>query len=146
VGLFASDLARLFGLDLPTLATPVDLRQLTAEQALGWLQVEAEKGGALPLGLEGAEIARRFAAFEANYRLVESYSGGACAAPLTLLKAERDGAGAGAAPTAPDLGWGRLARGRIEVLEVPGDHYSLLQEPAVRVLAALLRRRFAASA
>ena len=144
VALFVWDLARLFGIDLPTLSTPVDVGQLTAEEALACLRVEAERSGVLPLGLEHSELVRRFATFEANYRLAESYSGGVCAAPLTLLKAGNAVPGAAVRP-APDLGWGRLARGPIEVLEVPGDHYTLLHEPGVQVLAALLRERFAAS-
>jgi thioesterase domain-containing protein/acyl carrier protein len=38
----------------------------------------------------------------------------------------------------PQLGWGRLAPGRVEVHEVPGEHVGLLQEPFVRVLAEKL--------
>ena len=30
---------------------------------------------------------------------------------------------------------------RLDLLEVPGDHYSLLQKPNVSVLAALLREQ-----
>jgi len=41
------------------------------------------------------------------------------------------------------MGWDRLSRGRVEVLEVPGDHYTLLHEPYVQILASLLRERLA---
>jgi amino acid adenylation domain-containing protein len=38
----------------------------------------------------------------------------------------------------PDLGWGRLAASGVEVHVVPGGHYSMLQEPHVRVLGKRL--------
>lgn len=37
-----------------------------------------------------------------------------------------------------DMGWGRLARGGVDVFEVPGDHISMLHPPHVRVLARRL--------
>jgi thioesterase domain-containing protein len=40
---------------------------------------------------------------------------------------------------APDLGWGRIATGGVEVHELPGDHVSILAEPHVRVLGEELR-------
>ena len=38
----------------------------------------------------------------------------------------------------PDLGWGGLAGGGVEVYEIPGDHVTLWREPNVRVLAQKL--------
>lgn len=39
----------------------------------------------------------------------------------------------------PDLGWGGLATGGVQIVEVPGSHHSLLMEPHVRTLAEQLR-------
>jgi len=39
----------------------------------------------------------------------------------------------------PDLGWGRVARGTVEVRRVAGNHMSILSEPYVSQLAAELR-------
>jgi amino acid adenylation domain-containing protein/non-ribosomal peptide synthase protein (TIGR01720 family) len=39
----------------------------------------------------------------------------------------------------PDMGWGKLAQGGVEIYDVPGDHLSMLQEPNVQVLAEALR-------
>jgi aspartate racemase len=39
------------------------------------------------------------------------------------------------------LGWERFVRGGIEVLEIPGEHSSLVREPGVAVVAAILRER-----
>ncbi|MDQ7069896.1 MAG: SDR family NAD(P)-dependent oxidoreductase [Rhodobacterales bacterium] len=40
----------------------------------------------------------------------------------------------------PDNGWNGLIEGGIEVIEVPGDHDSMVLEPNVRVLAAQMKR------
>ena len=46
----------------------------------------------------------------------------------------------GHAPYVPrDLGWGPLAEGGVEVLDLPGDHTTILRPPAVSDLAAALR-------
>lgn len=35
----------------------------------------------------------------------------------------------------PDLGWSKFSASKVEVIEVPGDHISMMQEPNVKVLA-----------
>ncbi|HLX07384.1 MAG TPA: amino acid adenylation domain-containing protein, partial [Thermoanaerobaculia bacterium] len=142
VALFAADLARLLRLDVADAG--IDLSRLDVAEALAALPAEAERLGA-PLGLDAAELARRFAVFDANYDRLERYRGGATAVPLTLFRAMSPAAAAAGAVAAPDLGWSALAKGPIEVLEIAGDHYTLLQEPRVHVLAAHLRERFAGS-
>ena len=39
----------------------------------------------------------------------------------------------------PDFGWSELAPGGLEIHDVPGDTYSMLQEPRVQRLAEKLR-------
>jgi thioesterase domain-containing protein len=39
------------------------------------------------------------------------------------------------------LGWERLVLGGIEVIEIPGEHSSLVREPGVAVVASILRER-----
>src|SRR5258708_32933163 len=41
----------------------------------------------------------------------------------------------------PALGWGSLARGGAEVLSVPGNHTTCVEEPRSTQLAAILKRR-----
>jgi aspartate racemase len=38
----------------------------------------------------------------------------------------------------PDMGWGEVAAGGLEVHEVPGGHHSLMQEPNVQTLSCLI--------
>jgi thioesterase domain-containing protein/acyl carrier protein len=40
----------------------------------------------------------------------------------------------------PRLGWGRFARGGVDVYEVPGNHSSLVEEPHVQALASKVKR------
>jgi FkbH-like protein len=40
----------------------------------------------------------------------------------------------------PRLGWCKLARGKLDVFRVPGDHHSMLQEPNVNALADALKQ------
>jgi len=57
---------------------------------------------------------------------------------LTLFRAiEKPAAGR----ADPALGWGPLAAGGVEVVEVPGTHDTILDEPAVQVLAERLWER-----
>ena len=39
----------------------------------------------------------------------------------------------------PDLGWSELAPGGLEIHDVPGDTFSMLEEPHIQVLAEKLR-------
>jgi hypothetical protein len=55
---------------------------------------------------------------------------------ITLFKAAEEEAEFG---PDPELGWGGVARGGVEVFEVPGDHISILDQPRVAELADRLR-------
>ncbi len=43
-------------------------------------------------------------------------------------------------PPERDMGWAALAQGGVEVVDVPGDHLGMLQEPHVQALAQEMRR------
>lgn len=73
---------------------------------------------------------------EASYLANREYVPGPYRGKVTLFRAGvRSAAGAGE----PDMGWGRLALGGVEIREVPGDHVDMLLEPQVRLLAEQLR-------
>jgi thioesterase domain-containing protein len=127
VEMFANDLAQLLGIQ--GVALPASLG--SADEALAWLATRAEEAGLLPPGHGAPELQRRFATFAANHRAMAGYTGGPCAAPLVMVRASESSGEA-------DGGWGRLAGREIEVREIEGDHYTLLQEPAVEILAAAL--------
>jgi hypothetical protein len=39
----------------------------------------------------------------------------------------------------PQMGWGELATGGVEIHEIPGDHETMISEPHVRILAEKLQ-------
>jgi aspartate racemase len=39
----------------------------------------------------------------------------------------------------PTFGWGELVRGSLEIIDVPGDHMSMISEPAVSMVAQRIR-------
>jgi amino acid adenylation domain-containing protein len=129
VALFAYELAHLLGSHIEL---PADFRERATGDALSWLTAEADRLSLLPSGVDTEEIARRFAVFRANFRALERYEGGLCTAPALLLKA---------AGSPAETGWGSLLTRPVEVLDLPGDHYSLLRPPLVEELAAVLRER-----
>ena len=63
---------------------------------------------------------------------------------MTLVAASPDGAGRPGPAAEPDpasasdpaAGWIELVDGQVEVAYVPGDHYTMLREPAVRAVAS----------
>ena len=73
---------------------------------------------------------------EHNYSILQAYSPVASGGVVTVLRARVQ-------PLfgrhEPDLGWGRLAAGRVTTLLVPGNHDSILREPRVQALASALQ-------
>jgi thioesterase domain-containing protein len=75
---------------------------------------------------------------EANLRASRAYVPRPYPGPMTLFRASEHPHWFGFDFRDPLQGWGRSARGELEVHPVPGDHWTLFDEPNVRVLAAEL--------
>ena len=117
--------------------------------ALNRLQARPSEGAAAPRVASGwvedpeGPKARVMAAALKAYR---DYRPGPYAGALRLFQVEDREFGVGFRfALDPYNGWKSHARGHFEVLTVPGDHHSMLKEPAVSVLAdktlAALRRK-----
>lgn len=85
-------------------------------------------GYSLPPRLSSTAFARARAA--TSYK-AQSYPG-----RVTLFRATEPREKGG---RCPHLGWDGVAAGGVEVYEVPGDHFTLLEEPHVQILAAQLK-------
>jgi thioesterase domain-containing protein len=70
--------------------------------------------------------------FKANSDAMYDYSPQFYASPLTLFRASEQ-----AQESLPLYGWGELAA-QVESYQIPGEHYTLIQEPYVQSLAAQL--------
>ena len=86
-------------------------------------------GSALPRLLHHVRLANRTAA--------KTYTPRPYAGRVTVFRARERSI---RLHSAPDLGWGGYAAGGVKVFEVEGNHVSLIQEPAVAMVAAQLRR------
>ncbi|MDZ7959605.1 MAG: AMP-binding protein [Aulosira sp. DedQUE10] len=68
----------------------------------------------------------------ANNKAGKSYVPSIYPSQVTLFRASQQNVGL---DVDPELGWGKLAAGGVELHHVPGSHASLIQEPNVQVLA-----------
>lgn len=73
---------------------------------------------------------------EYHYQILLAYAPQAYPGRVTLLRAR---AQALTRLQASDLGWGTLAGGGVEVVDVPGSHDTILREPYIGALAGRLR-------
>ncbi|MEP7013026.1 MAG: amino acid adenylation domain-containing protein [Acidobacteriota bacterium] len=132
---FCRDLMGVFGGDLDLASA--ELLALSPDQALHRILAEARRAGALPAGFEVEDVLEHLEIFKANRLALERYRPASYGGAVTLFRCE-DGAG----PRKADLGWGRLAQ-RLEVVGIPGDHYSAIRVPRVEGFARTLKARAA---
>jgi thioesterase domain-containing protein len=104
-----------------------ELEGLSREWRIGYHRV---LGGEVPLELREHWLTRAFLRAEHGYR-PRPYPG-----RLRLLRASD--VSPLVAQVGPDLGWAGLATDGIEVFDVPGTHHTLVTEPNVQVVAAVL--------
>jgi thioesterase domain-containing protein len=101
-----------------------------------YLLQRAQTAGALPEGFGIDQAVRLWRLIRAHADAVQSYEPGSYPGRLILFAAtdsERDGVG-------PDLGWGRLATGGIELVTLDARHSTVLRGSAVRTIANVLTR------
>ncbi|MFE2940693.1 amino acid adenylation domain-containing protein [Streptomyces sp. NPDC059255] len=113
----------------------------------------AGRNGILPAGDPHGAARRLYAVFQANYQALMDEPGGVTDLDLTLLHAR--GAlpdvlkplheGAGSLHGDPTNGWRTRTTGRIEVIDVPGDHLQIVEEPYVKYVAEQITQLVAAA-
>ncbi|MFF2376610.1 amino acid adenylation domain-containing protein [Streptomyces xiamenensis] len=131
---FARDLAVPYG---KTLDIPAErLRALGPEAAFDHILAEAAAIGVLAQDADRAQILRYFEAYLANGIALQTYLPGPSTVDLLLLRAVDEGPQYG-----PDLGWGELIKGSLEIVDVPGDHNSVMYPPHAAVAAQAIAPR-----
>ncbi|MCP4658832.1 MAG: non-ribosomal peptide synthetase, partial [bacterium] len=128
---FARDLAGVFGVPVPVSSADIEALN-TAEEVLSLLHEKMQAARLVPPDLELSQVVRLFETFRINVRAMERYRAPAFSGRLVLFKA---GERLSKKAEAPDLEWGGLAEGGVEIHEVGGNHYSILREPDVEALA-----------
>jgi thioesterase domain-containing protein len=99
--------------------------------------------GVLPADSSGTVIRRLFRLYRANWLATLNYRPGTVDQDIVLLRADEPlpaileamhGA-AGSLHDEPTNGWRRVTTGRIQVVGIPGDHLSIMEEPGVAHVA-----------
>jgi thioesterase domain-containing protein len=90
--------------------------------------------GLLPSDTDEAQLAALYALFRRNLRLTVDYQPGRYGGPVLLLQAAADSAAA-------DSGWQSLCSGPLELVGLPGDHYTIVSPAGVGAVARLLHAR-----
>jgi thioesterase domain-containing protein/acyl carrier protein len=130
---FAHDLGRMAGNPVPL--TLDELRLIAPEQRLRYLLDQARVANVLPPDIDEQQIRRGLAVFAANIQAMQRYQPQPYAGRVTLFRASVQMPEDAADPT---LGWGALATDGVALYTIPGDHYSIVRPPQVRLLAEQL--------
>ncbi|MBO1348049.1 MAG: amino acid adenylation domain-containing protein [Hormoscilla sp. GUM202] len=119
-----TDLGSIFGKQLSISAH--ELQQLPYEEQLVRIWQEAKRLGILPPEIGIEQIRRLFEVFKANLKAMYDYQPHAYSGRTVLFCARNE---------AVDRGWNSLVAGELETYKIPSDHYAMMREPHVRVLA-----------
>jgi thioesterase domain-containing protein len=106
------------------------------EERLERLLAAARHAGLLPADLGTEPLRRLIRIYRTHIGALGKYRPGPYAGRALLVRATE-----GAARQNPTLGWNGLLTGEWETVDVPGDHQSMMAEPALRDLARVLRER-----
>jgi thioesterase domain-containing protein len=128
-------LGRLFGMEAWLMQNDI-AESRGIEEQLRALLAEGARAGLVPTDLGMEQVTQLFQVFRMNVRAMLDYEPQPYAGRVTLLRASQQLADP---PPPASNGWQELAAGGLEVHTVPGDHYTMMKEPQVHVLAGLLK-------
>ncbi|WP_197363218.1 non-ribosomal peptide synthetase, partial [Streptomyces clavuligerus] len=128
----------------PQEALPPELT--TLEEKFDFIARLAIDEGVLPEGATGAVVHRLFQVYEANWRAAAGYRPGVVDQDMTLLRASEPlpavldtmHTAARSLHRDPANGWRGHTSGELTVVEVPGDHLTIMEEPQVAAVARVV--------
>ncbi|HWE60966.1 MAG TPA: thioesterase domain-containing protein, partial [Chloroflexota bacterium] len=133
-----ADYAMLFGLYHQLPVSYEILLSLQAEEQLDYLLTLARRATIVPPGTGRAQLARLVGVHTANIKALQAYRGLAVSLH-TRVHVFRASIQPPGAPADPAMGWGRLLGENPSIHTVPGDHFTMLYPPHVKVLAHQVR-------
>jgi aspartate racemase len=138
--LFAEDIAGMFDLNLSQLRK--QFGHLEFEEQLAEIGKQARDSESLPPGFDLPQVRNLLEVFRANLRALRGYEPKPYGGEVTVFPAAES-----AAEFALDARrvWGALATGGLNVHQLPGNHYTILNRPQVETLSALLKIRIEAA-
>jgi amino acid adenylation domain-containing protein len=114
------------------------LGDLPPAERVDALLAAAQRLGALPAGLDPDQVRAFLRVYRANGEAARRYEPQPYAGPVLLVRASL-----GLARVDPLLGWGDRIVGEREIVDVEGDHHSILEGEELRALGRVLRGRLA---
>jgi thioesterase domain-containing protein/acyl carrier protein len=135
------------GGDAPAEVIPADLG--TPDDRFEFIAGRAARLGVLPASGSDALVRRLFELYKANARATVNYRPGVLDRDITLLRAtsplpqklrEMHDA-VGSAYLDPANGWNGRTNASLNVIHVPGDHLTIVEEPHVKTLAAMITKQ-----
>jgi amino acid adenylation domain-containing protein len=128
---FARDLAAISGRPM-SLRTEGELARFDFDELY---RVAAEAG--IFADVTRAEVSRIYEIFCANAEALAAYDPLPCDVPMLLVR----GTSSRVTSRDAEFGWRRIVGSGLSVVELAGDHYTLVQAPQVQVVAAELDKR-----
>lgn len=125
---FARDLAAPFGKSLKI--EPEALRQLQAEDMFEHVLSAARAIEVVPMDADCAQLQRYFEVYIANGIALQTYFPPPQSLPVMLVRAMDEAEDYG-----PALGWSELAPASLTMIELPGDHNSIMYAPQATAVA-----------
>lgn len=116
---------------------------LSEEQKFDFIMARATEAGVLRPGSSPASVRRLFRMFKKHWEALMAYRTGVIGQDITLIRATERlpevllpmHTAAGSMHDDPLNGWAPHTSGRVEVVNVPGDHLVLMEEPHVADVA-----------
>ncbi|MEV8510452.1 amino acid adenylation domain-containing protein [Actinoplanes sp. NPDC051475] len=116
-------------------------------EAFDFILRHAIDAGVLPAGSSPTYVRRLFGVFEANWQALLSYRPEPVDQDLTLLRASAPlpdvlapaHRAVGSMHLDPTNGWSTWTNGRVDVVDVPGDHLQMMEPPHITTVARRIR-------
>jgi len=115
---------------------PDYLRTLESDDQFRYVLKKAKKAKLLPRFIRMIEFKRFTLINQTQIQAWSKYNPKPYEDKLILFRSEEN-----KNASEHDLGWGRLVRGQVEIIDAPGDHLSMLHEPHVQTLAKKLNEQ-----
>nr|WP_255207749.1 non-ribosomal peptide synthetase [Myxococcus sp. AM009] len=134
---FATAFGEFLGVGAPV--TAVEMDGLDDESALALVRRRLEEAGLAGGGVDLDTLRRFFAVFDANMRAPVGELDTPLAVHATLIKGAQSAARQ--VTNSSSYGWTERFSRELEVVTIPGDHFSILTAPLVRRLVDALEQR-----
>jgi thioesterase domain-containing protein len=131
---FAKDLGSYFGKELAVSVSA--LQSLAPDEQLSYVLERARAAKVVLPDAGVVEIGRLLEVVLANRQAERSYTPVVYPNQITVFRAEE---WFGLENSDPTMGWNQLTEGGVKIHAISGDHYTIVKEPHVRVLAERLR-------